>query len=93
MDNKTFRYVTLTSEISIFIDNKGNKYSIDNGLYHLLFLVKQQYTNLKRSTFDADVKFAIKRSIFGTMNTHDEKKMPLLCSYKHQSYAFSVISF
>ena len=71
MDNKTFRYVTLTFEISIFIDNKGNKYSIDNGLNNLLILIKQQYTNLKSSIFDADVIFAIKTSIFVTMNTHE----------------------
>ena len=70
VDNKTFHYVTLTFEISISIDNKGNKYSIDNGLYQLLNFIKQQYTNLKSSIFDADVIIAIKTSIFGTMTTH-----------------------
>ena len=70
MDNKTFRCVTLTFEISIFIDNKGNKYSIDNGLNQLLIFIKQQYTNLKSSIFGADVIIAIKTSIFGTMNAH-----------------------
>ena len=44
VDNKTIRYVTLTFEISIFIDNKGNKYSIDYGLYQLLIFRKQQTT-------------------------------------------------
>ena len=71
MDNKTFRYVTLTFEISIFIDNNGKKYSIDNGLYNLLILIKQHFINLKSPIFDADVIFVIKRSIFGTMNTHE----------------------
>ena len=64
----------MTFEISIFIDNKGNKYSIDNGLYQLLIFIKQQYTNLKYSIFNADVIIAINTSIFGTKNTHNEKQ-------------------
>ena len=71
VDNKTFRYVILTFEISIFIDNKGNKYSIDNGLYQLFIYIKQQYTHLKSSFFDSDVIIASKTSIYGTMNTHE----------------------
>ena len=44
---------------------------IDNGLYHSLFLMKEQFTNSKSYIFDADVILAIKTSIFGTMNTHE----------------------
>ena len=59
--------------------------------------MKQQFTNIKSSTFDADVIFLIKTSIFGTMVTRmndskDEKKMPLLCSYRNMRNAFSMIT-
>ena len=55
-----------------FIGRKGDEKSFDIGLYHSPVIMKQQlYTKSKTSIFFADVIFAIKTSILGTMITHE----------------------